>query len=321
MKKLKVPEPDLQITFFHRLQEIRQTYLLSALLSTVSRLEITKIDRQLGELVTGKGLQQIAGWGLRGELVFAVPYVLKENPRLLGYYRLLLGFSQKQFYGDRYGFTSFKSMEERGWLSVGNESVLNELCQALCGSAKLLIKGIGQLTPQGVHELTLLTLGPQLRGSALNILGSKATRRVFDLIHSLLSSVEIKESERSIEVRNAAGRIVRVEFATDPDICVREKLPSGRYRNLVAIEIKGGRDYSNVHNRIGEAEKSHQKARKEGYVECWTIVGVTDLDLAQARKESPSSDKFYHMDQITDALSDEGEDFRENLLARIGINA
>ena len=212
-------------------------------------------------------------------------------------------------------------MEEKRRLSTENESVLKELCQVLCDSAKLLIKGIGRLTPEGVHELTLLTLGPQLRGGALNVLGGKATRRVFDLIRSLLSSVEIKESERSIEVRNAAGRIVRVEFATDPDICVREKLPSGRYRNLVAIEIKGGRDYSNVHNRIGEAEKSHQKARKEGYVECWTIVGVTDLDLSQARKESPSSDKFYHMDQITDSLSDEGEDFRENLLARIGINA
>ena len=321
MKKFKVPEPDLQISFFHRLQEIRQTSLLSALLSTISGLKITEIDRQLGKLVTREGLQRVAGWGLRGELVFAVPYVLKENPRLLGYYRLLLGFSQKQFYGDRYGFTSFKSMEERGRLSPGNESLLNELCQVLCISAGHLIKGIDQLTSEGVHELTLLTLGPQLRGGALNILGSAATRKVFDLICSLLSSVEIKETEKSIEVRNAAGRIVRVEFANDPDICIREELPSGRHRNLVAIEIKGGQDYSNVHNRIGEAEKSHQKARKEGYVECWTIVGVADLDLSQARKESPSTDKFYHIDKIADAISDEGEDFRENLLARIGINA
>jgi hypothetical protein len=39
-------------------------------------------------------------------------------------------------------------------------------------------------------------------------------------------------------------------------------------RSLAAIEIKGGRDYSNIHNRIGEAEKSHQKAEKQGYVEC-----------------------------------------------------
>ncbi len=321
MKKLKVPEPDLQITFFRRLQEIRHTYLLSALLSTVARMEIAEIDRQLASFVSGKGLQRVAGWGLRGELVFAMPYVLKENPRLLGYYRLLLGFSQKQFYGDRYGITSFKSMEEKGRLSSENESFLNELCQILCNSAEHLTKGIPRLTPEGLHELTLLTLGPQLRGGALNIMGSKATKKVFDLINSLLSSVEIKKVEKSMEVRNAAGRIVQVEFANDPDICIREKLPSGRYRNLVAIEIKGGRDYSNIHNRIGEAEKSHQKARKEGYVECWTIVGVVDLDLPQARRESPSTDRFYHIDKIADKVSDEVEDFRENLLARIGINA
>jgi hypothetical protein len=271
--------------------------------------------------VSKKGLQRVAGWGLRGELVFAVPSVLKKNPWILGYYRLLLGFSQKQFYGAHYGLSSFKSMEERGWLSTENEPFLTELCQVLCSSAEHLTKAIPRLTKEGVNEMTLLTLGPQLRGGALNVFGIKATKKVFNLISSLLDSVEIKETDKSIEVRNAAGRIVQVEFANDPDICIREKLPSGRYRNLVAIEIKGGRDYSNVHNRIGEAEKSHQKARKEGYVECWTIVGVANLDLLQVRKESPSTDRFYHIDKIVDAASDEGEDFRENLLSRIGINA
>ena len=124
-----------------------------------------------------------------------------------------------------------------------------------------------------------------------------------------------------MEIRNASGRKVRVEFAADPDICIREEFPSGRFRNLVAIEIKGGKDYSNVHNRIGEAEKSHQKAKKEGYVECWTLVGVTDLEMVLARKESPTTDRFYHIDQVIDLSSEEAEDFRENLLARVGISA
>jgi hypothetical protein len=38
-----------------------------------------------------------------------------------------------------------------------------------------------------------------------------------------------------------------------------------------------------------------------------------------ARKESPSTDRFYHVDRIADGASEEGQDFRENLLARIGI--
>ena len=249
MSKLKIPEPDLQISFYHRLQEIRRIHLLDALLATVACLDITQIDQQLADLVLHSGLSKVAGWGLRGELVFAVPCVLEANPRLLGYYRLLLGFSQKQFYGDRYGFAPFKSMEESGLITLANMSRLNDLCKVLCASAKALVENVQHLSKETVHELTLLTLGPQLRGGALNILGSRATRQVFDLIISLLSHEALAEGERSLEVRNAPGRRVRVEFAADPDICVREELPSGRFRNLVAIEIKGGKDYSNIHNR------------------------------------------------------------------------
>jgi hypothetical protein len=62
MTKLKIPEPDLQISFFHRLQDIRHTHLLDGLLLTVSQLDITKIDQQLGDFVSGAGLQRLAGW-------------------------------------------------------------------------------------------------------------------------------------------------------------------------------------------------------------------------------------------------------------------
>jgi len=321
VSKLKVPEPDQQVTFYYRLQEIRHTYLLDALLSTAARLKITKIDRQLAEFVSNAGLQRVAGWGLRGELIFATPYILHENPQLLGYYRLLLGFSQKQFYGDRYNFRSFKPMEKRGRVPSGNADNVRYLCKALCKTGESLVENVDELSREKVHELTLLTLGPQLLGSALNLLGTRATRKVFDLIHSLLSAEAVAEDERSLEVLNAAGRMVRVEFAADPDICIREELPSGKSRNLVAIEIKGGRDYSNIHNRIGEAEKSHQKAKNEGYVECWTIVGVTDLPIDIARRESPTTNKFYHIDRIIKPDSEEGGDFRENLLARMGLMA
>jgi hypothetical protein len=96
-------------------------------------------------------------------------------------------------------------------------------------------------------------------------------------------------------------------------------LPSGSFRNLVAIEIKGGKDISNIHNRIGEAEKSHQKARKQGFVECWTMVGVTHIDMQLARKESPSTDRFYGIDAIGKPDNPEFRDFREHLLSRVGV--
>jgi len=56
MSKLKIPEPDLQITFYRRLQEIRRTHLLDALLAAVADLEIAHIDQQLAELTSRSGL-------------------------------------------------------------------------------------------------------------------------------------------------------------------------------------------------------------------------------------------------------------------------
>ncbi len=320
MNKFKVPEPDLQIGFCRRLREVRRLYLLDALLATVAEGDIGTINAELEDLVAGSALQRLAGWGLRGEIVFAVPVVLTANPWLLGYYRLLLGFSQKQFYGNRYGFGPFKSMEVRGEITPANSRQLPLLCVALCSSGATLVEGVSHLSREVVHDLTLLTLGPQLRGCVLNTLRTVATRKVFELIQALLTSETVAEGERSLTVQNAAGRPVKIEFAADPDICIREELPSGRFRNLVAIEIKGGRDYSNIHNRIGEAEKSHQKAKKDGYVECWTIIGVAaDLGMDLARRESPSTDRFYHLDRILGASSAEAEDFRESLLSRLGI--
>ena len=77
MKQFKIPRPDLQIAFYHRLKEIRKTYLLDALLSTVAKLEISRLDKELANYVENAALQKVASWGLRGEIVFAVSYVLR----------------------------------------------------------------------------------------------------------------------------------------------------------------------------------------------------------------------------------------------------
>jgi hypothetical protein len=91
------------------------------------------------------------------------------------------------------------------------------------------------------------------------------------------------------------------------------------WRNIIAIEIKAGQDYSNIHNRIGEAEKSHQKARRAGFVECWTIVNVDRLDLSNAHKESPSTNRFYLIKDILAKSSEEYTDFRRRVISLTGI--
>lgn len=61
MSPFEVPEPHLQLTFYHRLIEIRETYLLDALLSLVAELEIAQFDRELSQFVSNAALQRVAG--------------------------------------------------------------------------------------------------------------------------------------------------------------------------------------------------------------------------------------------------------------------
>ena len=101
--------PSLQLGFYQRLKEAQRAHLLPALLTQVSYLDIGQLDRELLEFAGSEKLAFMAQRGLRGELVFPVPYVLTSRPTLLGYYRLLLGFSQKEFY--KGPFSKFKRME------------------------------------------------------------------------------------------------------------------------------------------------------------------------------------------------------------------
>lgn len=126
--------------------------------------------------------------------------------------------------------------------------------------------GQSGLTQELLDDLTLLTLGPQLRGGANVQKGVAGIVKVFDAIHDIVKGSVIKAAPSRIEIQNAAGRTVLIEFAPDPDIILREEMASGDYRQLIAVEVKGGSDFSNIHNRIGGAEKSHQKVRQAGYV-------------------------------------------------------
>ncbi len=322
MKKIiQLPLPQLQIDFSLVIAEIRKEYLQDALRDTVAVMDIEFLDKELSSFVPKKDLAAISSQGLRAELMFPVPCLLRNNPKLLGYYRLLYGFSQKAFYNSATGLLSFKNMEERGILSKANEPLLSELCRALSICASSLIKGMGidRLTKDLLDDLTLLTLGPQLRGGANVKKGTIGVHTVFHAIQKIVAPYAKELHRRCITINNAAGREVLIEFAPDPDIVIREVLAKNNYRNIIAIEIKGGTDFSNIHNRLGEAEKSHQKARQAGFVECWTIVNVENFDEQMAYRESPTTNRFYRLSHISMESGAEYEDFRNRVTALTGI--
>lgn len=324
-KTINLPEPELQVSFAFALERFRSLHLQRALLETVRQMDITEIDSQLAAYVTPNDLRTLAQHGLRGELLFAVPAVLRKNPHLLGYYRLLMGYSQKEFYGTSKGFgvSHFKSSETKGKLSEAASIDLDNLCSAFCRVASNLLNGLSsmQISRDLLNDLTLLTVGPQLRGGANNRLGNEGIIRLLELINEIVQHASTKVSATAIKVNSASGRPVWIEVAADPDIIFREEMEASHYRNVVAIEVKSGTDASNIHNRIGEAEKSHQKARRNGYTECWTVVNVDRLDRTKAKEESPSTDRFYSLALISQKVGDEYEDFRRRVLSLTAIAA
>ncbi len=315
------PPPDQQIGFSLALAQARSLFLQDALGVTVAHLDIALVDTELSQLAPKKWLAALARHGLRGELMFAVPSVLQASPRLLAYYRLLLGYSQKEFFTKATGASAYKALEADGRLPEKLALELPNFCKSLNEAAASLVQGIGLdcVSKNLLDDLTLLTYGPQLRGGANVRKGGDATRRVFAIIHGIVKRSVKASGTTRIEVRNAARRTVLIEFAADPDIIIRERTAKGGCINKIAIEIKGGTDYSNIHNRLGEAEKSHQKARSSGFTQCWTVVNVAGLDAALARQESPSTDRFYNLADLENPDSEAYQDFREQLVSLTGI--
>jgi hypothetical protein len=318
-----LPPPDLQVAFALKLIEARSKLLQDALKSTVRALDIEELDKQLSKYAPKAGLSILASHGLRGELVFPVPLVLEVSPRLLGYYRLLFGYSQKLFYTTTTGMGRFKGMEERGVVAARVGSDLPTMCHHLGEVGAMLLAGVGAdaVSDHFLDDLTLLTLGPQFRGSANVDIGTEGIEVAFGIVREIVKEAIQDEDENQLQLKNAAGREVLIEVAADPDIRIFEIMTSGATRQLIAIEVKGGRDFSNIHNRVGEAEKSHQKARADGFTECWTIVNVDRTNFNQAKRESPSTNRFYRISDLLDQSTDQYSDFKDRIQALTGVRS
>lgn len=320
-KRMKLPPVSQQVDFSNALEQLRSAYLLEALLETIKGLDIAQVDRELATFVPASRLRDLAGRGLRGEAVYAVPCVLTANPKLLAYYRLLLGYSGKAFYESGSDPQFFETMETKGGLTEEQRSALSLLCGALIQRSSDLIDGIGlgKITMNLLDDLTLLTLGAQFRGSANTKLGTKAMDEVRELILEIVKPATVASISKLIELQNAAGRKVLISIGADPDVTIREEMSEGHFRNSVSIEVKGGWDRRNIHNRLGEAEKSHQKAKGHGFTEFWTIVNVKAFDLEKAKVESPTTNQFFELSKLLAKTGPAYEDFRRRIVTYSGI--
>src|SRR5207245_8133777 len=111
---------------------------------------------------------------------------LGEEATLTGYYRLLLGASQKRFY-------------RKG---TGMGPVMAE------NLAELVRQISPKITARDVAELPLLTLGAQLYGSNNNAIGKQATLDVFLSVAEIVRDFIVNQDAKKITVLNASKRRV-----------------------------------------------------------------------------------------------------------------
>jgi XcyI restriction endonuclease len=177
---------------------------------------------------------------------------------------------------------------------------------------------VPKITARDISELPLLTLGAQLYGSNNNAIGRQATLDVFLSVAEIVKRFILSQDSRKITVHNASKRKVLIALSGDPDIRIQEEF-EGKLRNILAIEIKGGTDVSNAHNRAGEAEKSHRKAKKQDFRDYWTIISLAGVDQAMLQQESPTTNSWFDVTQVLAREGDDWKEFRSRFAGAVGI--
>jgi len=167
----------------------------------------------------------------------------------------------------------------------------------------------------------LMTLGAQADGAWRGQIGQKATAGVFEAMLCIIADYAhdvMVQTTSSVTIENSAGRKVTLSLAPDPDIVIREVV-NEQMVYKTAIEIKGGLDYANLHNRVGEAEKSHQKARANGAQDCWTVISLDRADMARLEQESPTTRQWFDLTQVMEMDGPSWDRLVALTLAAMGI--
>jgi hypothetical protein len=318
IRSFKPPSASRQLGFHQLLVAARKKYFMDALKEALSVLDQNTIKAQISTYVPVDVQKLLATAGLRDEYVFPVPSVMEARPTLIGYYRLLLGAPQKSFYKGATGLSLFKKMEEMGTMSEKQKAYVPDFCKAMANPLAELVRQIPHFNDRDLRELPLLTYGSQLQGSNNTQIGKRAMQEVFVAITEILERHVTKRESKKLTLKNAAGRTVFVTLSHDPDVCIEEQVED-RIHRKVAIEVKGGTDVSNVHNRAGEAEKSHLKAKRKGFKDFWTIISKTGLEMNKLKEESQTTTEWFDVTQLLERKGSDWEEFRQRLAGEVGI--
>jgi hypothetical protein len=205
-----------------------------------------------------------------------------------------------------------------GTINEKQATKLSDFCRAMAVPMAEMVCQISTLTERDLRELPLLTFGAQLQGFNNTQIGKKAMQDVFATINAIVAKYVVKIEPNRLTLKNSSGRIVYIDRAHDPDVSIYEMM-GDQMHSKVAIEVKGGTDMSNAHNRAGEAEKSHLKAKKKGFRDFWTIISKHGLELAKLRQESQTTTEWFDVTTLLVRKGEDWEAFQARLAGAVGI--
>jgi hypothetical protein len=260
--------------------------------------------------ITTKAWNRVIHRGIKPIRVFVHPEVLKQNPKRVGYYRMLAMVSQKSM--ARVGLSINRFEEGRSHLD--DNSVL-EISKHLNKIVSILIEHDEKVNDREFDLWRGMAAGSQAQGSWQNTKGDRAEVVIKELIGRRVREkgliLEEKSHGKGETLKLKDGRLLIL--GSEPDI--------GIYEDdiiQIAVEIKGGIDPAGVLERFGAALKSLRRAKQEN-PNSVTILIMQGVSLTSKAKEEIDKSKSIidYFFTIEDVIGN--EDVRKHLFKILEI--
>ena len=232
--------------------------------------------------------------GIKPIRVFAHPEVLKQNPKRVGYYRMLAMVSQKSM--ARVGLSINRYEEGRSYL---DDDAALEISKHLNKIISILIEHDETVDDREFDLWRGMAAGSQAQGSWQNTKGDRAEVVIKELIERRVREKGLIFEEKA----HGKGETLKLKderlliLGSEPDI--------GIYEDdiiQIAVEIKGGIDPAGVLERFGAALKSLRRAKQESPNSITILimqgVSLTSKAMEEIDRSKSIIDYFFTIEDV-----------------------
>lgn len=249
-----------------------------------------------GELgITVKGKEAAERLGFAPTEIFAHPEVIKDNPELFEYYRLLSCLSNKGYGQIKMAF----GISKRNLKT--NQEVLLKSCILLNNFLSNALARTVSMNREHLLRIMFAEAGSEWQGTWVNQIGILASQELEAIIiefakkKNLIDEIKTEKSagdENIIFLKSGNN----IRFASEPDVECRNK----KGDLICVLEIKGSADKAGAQTRLGETKKSFTKAKHEN-PHCITIFlpSVLTASVKEQLKKEREIDKVFDLLEIT----------------------